>query len=109
VAKDNGQNIAFEQPASRMSLQGLSSSAVRGNPIERITYAISSEKDDMHVTAEVVLVRKLAAMEQETDLNPGPPCSYAHMRFHSHHGSFQFGRTSTRLPPHFPQLRPALE
>ena len=72
VAKDNGQDIAFEQPASNMALQGLSSSAVRGNPIERVTYAMTSEKGDMHVTGEVVLVRKLAAMEQETDLNQGP-------------------------------------
>ena len=62
VAKDNGQDIAFEQPASNMALQGLSSSAVRGNPIERVTYAMTSEKGDMHVIGEVVLVRKLGAL-----------------------------------------------
>ena len=72
VAKDKGQDLAFEQPASSMALQGLSSSTVRGNPIERVTYAMTSEKGDMHVTGEVVLVRKLAAMEQETDINQGP-------------------------------------
>ena len=71
VAKSSGQEIAFEQPAS-MALQGVSSSAVRGNSIERVTYAMAPEKDDMDVTANIVLVRKLAAMEQETDINQGP-------------------------------------
>jgi hypothetical protein len=72
VAKNSGHDIAFEQPASSTALQGLSSSAVRGDPIERVTYAVAPEKDDMHVTANIVLVRKLAAMEQETDINQGP-------------------------------------
>ena len=72
VAKNSGQDLAFEQPAFSTALQGLSSSAVRGNPIERVTYALAPEKDNMHVTANIVLVRKLAAMEQETDINQGP-------------------------------------
>jgi hypothetical protein len=72
VAKSSGRDIAFAQPASNTALQGLSSSTVRGNPIERVTYAMAPEKDDMHVTANIVLVRKLAAMEQETDINQGP-------------------------------------
>jgi hypothetical protein len=33
---------------------------------------MNSEKGDMHVTGEIVLVCKLAAMEQETDINQGP-------------------------------------
>ena len=33
---------------------------------------MAPEKDDMHVIANIVLVRKLAAMEQETDINQGP-------------------------------------
>ena len=41
-------------------------------PLQRVTYAMAPEKDDMHVTADIVLVRKLAAMEQETDINQGP-------------------------------------
>jgi hypothetical protein len=72
IAKNSGQDIAFEQPASSTALQGLSSSAVRGDPIERVTYAMTPKKDDMHVAANIVLVRKLAAMEQETDINQGP-------------------------------------
>jgi hypothetical protein len=72
VAKNNGQDIAFEQPASSMALQGLSSSAVHGNPFERVTYVMTSQKGDLRVTGEVALVRKLAAMEQETDINQGP-------------------------------------
>ena len=72
VAKNSNQDIAFEQPASSTALQGLSSSAVRGNPIERVTYAMAPEKDDVDVTANVVLAQKLAAMEQETDINQGP-------------------------------------
>jgi hypothetical protein len=72
VAKSSGQDVAFERPASSTALQGLSSSAVRGNPIERVTYAMAPEKDDVDVTANVVLAQKLAAMEQETDINQGP-------------------------------------
>jgi hypothetical protein len=72
VVKNNGQDITFEQAASSTALQGLSSIAGHGNPIERVTYAMAPEKDDMHVTANIVLVRKLAAMEQETDINQGP-------------------------------------
>ena len=72
VATSSGQDIAFEQPASSTALQGLLSTAVRGNPTERVTYAIVPENENMHVTANIVLVRKLAAMEQETDINQGP-------------------------------------
>jgi hypothetical protein len=32
---------------------------------------MAPEKDDMHVIANIVLVRRLAAMEQETDINQG--------------------------------------
>ena len=72
VAKDNGQTISFEQPASGAALQSLLSHAVRGgNPIERVTFTIASEKDDLEVTADVVIRRKLAAMEGETDINQG--------------------------------------
>jgi hypothetical protein len=72
VAKDSGQTISFEQPASSAALQSLSSRAVRGgSPIERVTFTIASEKDDLQVTADIVLLRKLAAMEGETDINQG--------------------------------------
>ncbi len=72
VAKDSGQTISFEQPASSLALQNLSAHAVRGgNPIERITFTIASEKGDVQVSADVILLRKLAAMEGETDINQG--------------------------------------
>jgi hypothetical protein len=72
VAKDSGQTISFEQPASSAALQNLSSRAVRGgNPIERVTFTMASEKDDLQVTADVVILRKLAAMEGETEINQG--------------------------------------
>jgi hypothetical protein len=72
VAKENGQTISFEQPASKTALESLSSRAVRGgNPVERITFTIASEKDDIQVSADVVILRKLAAMEGETEINQG--------------------------------------
>lgn len=72
VAKESGQTISFEQPASKTALESLSSHAVRGgNPVERITFTIASEKDDIQVSADIVLLRKLAAMEGETDINQG--------------------------------------
>ncbi len=72
VAKDGGQTISFEQPASSAALQSLSSHAVRGgNPVERVTFTIASEKDDLQVSADVILLRKLAAMEGETEINQG--------------------------------------
>jgi hypothetical protein len=72
VAKDGGQTISFEQPASKAALENLSSRAVRGGtPVERVTFTIASEKDDIQVSADVVILRKLAAMEGETEINQG--------------------------------------
>jgi len=72
LAKESGQTISFEQPASKAALESLSSRAVRGgNPVERVTFTIASEKDDVQVTADVVILRKLAAMEGETEINQG--------------------------------------
>ncbi len=72
VAKESGQTIAFEQPASKTALESLSSRAVRGgNPVERVIFTIASEKDDIQVSADVVILRKLAAMEGETEINQG--------------------------------------
>ena len=72
VAKDGGQTISFEQPASKAALESLSSHAVRGgNPVERVTFTIASAKDDIQVSADVVILRKLAAMEGETEINQG--------------------------------------
>jgi hypothetical protein len=73
VAKESGQTLAFEQPASKAALESLSSRAVRGgNPVERVIFTIASEKDDIQVTADVTILRKLAAMEGETEINQGP-------------------------------------
>jgi hypothetical protein len=72
MAKESGQSISFEQPASKAALESLSSRAVRGgNPVERVTFTITSEKDDIQVNAYVVILRKLAAMEGETEINQG--------------------------------------
>jgi hypothetical protein len=72
VAKDGGQTISFEQPASKAALDSLPSRAVRGgSPVERVTFTIAPEKDDLQVIADVVILRKLAAMEGETEINQG--------------------------------------
>jgi hypothetical protein len=72
VAKETASEMSFEQPAASPVLQGLSASAAGKNPIERITYTMAATGADLHVTADIVVVRKLAAMEQPVDIGQGP-------------------------------------
>jgi len=72
VAKDTASELSFEQPATSAVLEGLTASAAGKNPIERVTYTWAPTGDDLRVTADIVVVRKLAAMEQPVDISQGP-------------------------------------
>jgi len=72
VGKQAQLELPFEQPASKSVLEGLSAADASGNPIERVTYTLAPEGDDIRVVAEVAVVRRLAAMERPVDISQGP-------------------------------------
>jgi hypothetical protein len=72
VGKETQLELPFEQPASGNALQGLSAADTKGNPIERITYTLAPEGADIRIVADIVIVRKLAAMEKPIDITHGP-------------------------------------
>ena len=53
-------------------MQGLSAADAKGNPTERITYTLAPEGADIRIVADIVVVRKLAAMEKPIDITQGP-------------------------------------
>jgi hypothetical protein len=72
AAKEKQLEVSFEQPAPASVLQSLSSADAAGHPTERVTYTIAPEGTDLRVVADVAIVRKLAAMEKEIDINQTP-------------------------------------
>ncbi|MGB8488725.1 MAG: hypothetical protein WCD67_20850 [Xanthobacteraceae bacterium] len=72
VGKETQLEMPFEQPASGNALQGLSAADAKGNPTERITYTLAPEGADIRIVADIVVVRKLAAMEKPIDITQGP-------------------------------------
>jgi hypothetical protein len=72
VGKETQLEMPFEQPATGNALQGLSAADAKGNPIERITYTLAPEGADIRIVADIVVVRKLAAMERPIDITQGP-------------------------------------
>jgi hypothetical protein len=72
VGKETQLEMPFEQPASGTALKGLSAADAKGNPIERITYTLAPEGADIRIVADVVIVRRLAAMEKPIDITQGP-------------------------------------
>ena len=72
VGKETQLEMPFEQPASGNALQGLSTADAKGNPTERITYTLAPEGADIRIVADIVVVRKLAAMEKPIDITQGP-------------------------------------
>src|SRR5262245_12972929 len=69
VTKETASEMSFEQPANSTVLQAVASSDAGKNAIERITYTVATVGGDMHVVADVAVVRKLAAMEKPIDIN----------------------------------------
>ena len=69
VTKETASEMSFEQPASSSVLQAVASSDAGKNAIERVTYTVATVGGDMHVVADVAVVRKLAAMEKPIDIN----------------------------------------
>ena len=72
AGKEKQLEVSFEQPAPASVLHSLSSAEASGHPIERVTYTIAPEGTDVRVVADVAIVRKLAAMEKEIDINQTP-------------------------------------
>jgi hypothetical protein len=72
AGKEKQLEMSFEQPAPASVLQSLSSAEAAGHPIERVTYTIAPEGADLRIVADVAIVRKLAAMEKEIDINQTP-------------------------------------
>jgi hypothetical protein len=72
VGKETQLEMPFEQPAGGNALQGLSAADAKGNPIERITYTLAPEGADIRIVADIVVIRKLAAMEKPIDITQGP-------------------------------------
>jgi hypothetical protein len=69
VAKETQSEMSFEQPATSSALQAVASSDAGKNAIERVTYTVATVGGDMHVVADVAIVRRLAAMEKPIDIN----------------------------------------
>jgi hypothetical protein len=71
LSKSSATEFSFEQPASKAAQTAAASAAGR-DPIERITYTVSTEGNDLKVVADIVVVRKLAAMEKPFEIGQGP-------------------------------------